>query len=273
MDFFFISIILGACIGSFINVISIRIPKNKPFIISRSKCPRCENKLNIFDLVPIFSWIFLRGKCRYCYQNISIRYPVIELFTCFLFLCCRYSYGFIYFSDSLTFNLITGWLLVSFLITLTIIDIDTMTLPNSITYTGLITGLTFILIKDIFFTKELDTSFQEHFFAFIISFIVISFFAFFLKLFLKKEVFGGGDSKLIAMCAAWLGFTGIEVTVTLSFLIGGIFSALLLTSRKIKRGDFIPFGPFICVSSFLVWMFGSDFWYELLGNIFWWKYL
>tara|TARA_Y100001968_G_C19293606_1_gene685498 strand:- start:96 stop:560 length:465 start_codon:yes stop_codon:yes gene_type:complete len=153
------------------------------------------------------------------------------------------------------------------------IDIDSMILPNKITYTGSIAGLLFVFIKDVFFNKNFEPVFLEHLFAFFISYMVVSLFGYSMKLLLRKEAFGGGDSKLIAMSAAWLGISGVEVIVTLSFLLGGLFAAILLTSGIIKRGDFIPFGPFICVSTFLVWMFGTTFWYELLGNIFWWKYL
>ncbi len=273
MELVVLSIIFGACIGSFINVVVFRLPRNESFVTGRSKCPKCQKRLGFLDLFPIFSWILLRGKCRHCFENISIRYPIVELITSVFFLSCIYSYGFNQFSESLTFNLVSGWILLSLLITLTIIDIDTMTLPNLITYTGSIVGLFLIFIKDIFFNKSFEPVFLEHFFAFFITYIFIALFGYFLKLLLRKEAFGGGDSKLIAMTAAWLGFSGVEVIVTLSFLLGGLFSAISLISGKIKRGDFIPFGPFICISTFLVWMLGSNFWYDLLGNIFWWKYL
>ena len=89
----------------------------------------------------------------------------------------------------------------------------------------------------------------------------------------KKPAFGVGDAKLFAMSGAWLGFSGLEVAITLSFLIAGIFILFGFIVGSIRRGDYIPFGPFICISSFLIWTFGSQFWVHFLGDIFWWKYL
>ena len=271
--FVFFIIIFGSCIGSFLNVVIYRLPKNKSFIVNRSKCPKCLKTLNILDLIPVISWIFLRGRCRYCSAKISIRYPLIEFFTPILFLFCLKSVGFNNFLVPSYFNLLFGWILVSFLIVLTMIDIDYMILPNSLTYSGSIVGLLLILIQDLFINKNPETYFFEHLCAFFFSFFVILLCSYFLRLLFKKDVFGGGDAKLIAMSGAWLGISGVEIVITLSFLLGGIFSLVLLFSRIIKRGDYIPFGPFICISTFLVWIYGSDFWYKILGNIFWWKYL
>ncbi len=269
----FLTIIFGACIGSFLNVVIFRLPKNKSFIVNRSQCPKCSKSLNVYDLIPIFSWFLLRGRCRYCSENISIRYPVIEFITSLLFLVCLFSNGFNPYLVPLPFNFVSGWILVSFLIVLTIIDIDTMTLPNSLTYSCSILGLLLLLLQDIVINQNSDLYFLDHFLAFLFSFIGISFFSYFLKILMNKNVFGGGDAKLIAMSGAWLGPSGVEIVITLSFLFGGIFSLLLLLLRKIRRGDYIPFGPFICLSTFLVWVYGSGFWYKILGNIFWWKYL
>ncbi len=269
----FFTIIFGACIGSFLNVVIFRLPRNKSFIINRSQCPKCFNKLNIFDLIPIFSWFLLRGRCRYCFKNISIRYPIVEIISSLLFLLCLFSNGFNYYSVPVAFNLVSGWILVSFLIVLTIIDIDTMTLPNSLTFSCSILGLLLLLLQDILINKYSELYFLEHSLALVISFLGISLFSYFLKLLMNKTVLGGGDAKLIAMSGAWLGLSGVEIVITLSFLLGGLFSLFLLLLKKIERGDYIPFGPFICLSTFLVWIYGSGFWYKLLGNIFWWKYL
>ena len=269
----FLTIIFGSCIGSFLNVVIYRLPKNKSFIINRSKCPSCSKLINSFDLIPIISWIILKGRCRYCSNNINIRYPAIELGTSFLFICCLNSIGFDNFLLPASLNILSGWVLVSFLIVLTMIDIDTLILPNSLTYSGSCIGLLLILTQDLFINKYPDRYFFEHLGAFLFSFFGISLCSYFLRSLFRKDVLGGGDAKLIAMSGAWLGLSGVEIVITLSFLLGGILSLVLLLFRIIKRGDYIPFGPFICISIVLVWIYGSVFWYELLGNIFWWKYL
>ena len=79
-------LILGACIGSFLNVVIYRLPQSESVVFPRSHCPHCSEELNQFDLIPIFSWLFLRGRCRYCNKKISIKYPFIEILTSILFL-------------------------------------------------------------------------------------------------------------------------------------------------------------------------------------------
>ena len=148
-----------------------------------------------------------------------------------------------------------------------------MILPNSITYSGSLVGFLLILSYTIFNKNLIDNFLFEHFYAYLLAFFGISFFSYLVKLIIKKPGLGGGDAKLFAMSGVWLGLEGLEVTITLSFLFSAVFVLFGFIFRLIKRGEYIPFGPFICFSIFLVWFFGTQFWVELLGNIFWWKYL
>ena len=266
-------IVLGACVGSFLNVVMYRLPKKKSFVLERSHCPSCNKNLNVIDLFPIISWIFLKGKCRYCKTSISKRYPLVELITSTLFLICLECKGYV--DDTLPeyYMFISGWLLVSYLIVLFIIDLDEMILPNSLTYSGSVVGLSLISYQCLI---SYDSSYEilfEHFFAFLIAIFGIGFISFIIKLIIKKPALGGGDAKLFALSGAWLGLDGLEVTITLSFLVSALFVILGLILGLIKRGEYIPFGPYICVSIFFVWFFGPQFWFDSLGNIFWWKYL
>ena len=266
-------IVLGACIGSFLNVVIYRLPKKKSFIFERSHCTSCNKNLNVFDLFPIISWILLKGKCRYCNASISHRYPLVELFTSILFLLCLKSKGIFdnIFPEYLV--AISSWLLVSYLVVLCMIDLNEMILPNSLTYSGSVIGLSIAFYQCLIFY---DSSFElllEHFLAYIIAFFGINLFSFIVKLIINKPALGAGDAKLFAMSGAWLGIQGLEVTITLSFLFSAFFVILGLVLRFIKRRQYIPFGPFICGSIFLVWFYGTQFWYDSLGDIFWWKYL
>ena len=265
--------ILGACIGSFLNVVIYRLPKRQSFIFDRSHCTSCNTNLKVFDLFPVISWIFLKGRCRYCSNFISKRYLFVELCTSFLFLICLKSKGFP--DDVLPefYIAISGWLLVSYLIVLFMIDIDEMILPNSLTYSGAGVGLALIFFQCFFFY---DSSYQlllEHFLAYLIAIFGITLISFIVKLIIKKPALGAGDAKLFAMTGAWLGLEGLEVTITLSFLLSSLIVISGLILRLIKRGEYIPFGPYICVSIFLVWFYGPQFWFDSLGDIFWWKYL
>lgn len=266
-------IILGSCIGSFLNVVIYRLPRKRSFLLTRSQCNSCRKNIKVLDLFPIISWILLRGKCRYCNSPISIRYPTLELFTSFLFLICLESIGwFDTFSPSL-FMVISGWILVSYLIVLCFIDIDNMTLPNSITYSGSFVGFLLVFYYDYFINTSTDYILLEHVYAYLAAFFGVSIFSYIVQLIIKKPGLGAGDAKLFAMSGIWLGFDGLEVTITLSFLVSAVFVIFGLVFRLIKKGEYIPFGPFICFSIFLVWFLGPQFWFESLGDIFWWKYL
>ena len=266
-------LILGACIGSFLNVVILRIPKSESYIFQRSYCPKCSKKLSLFDLFPILSWLFLRFKCRYCYSNISFRYPLIEAITSFLFLLCFNVQNIYYNLPYELFCLISSWILVSYLIVLTVIDIDEMILPDSLTFSGSFIGIIILIITKIFFFDQITVNLFDHFYAYAFSIIGFYIFTKLVSLAFGKPAFGGGDIKLFAMCGAWLGTTGLELTIVLSFLIGALYSVIALSLKLIRRGDYIPFGPFICVSTFLVWILGNKFWIKSLGDILWWKYL
>ena len=266
-------LILGACIGSFLNVISLRLPRNKSFLKGRSKCPSCGKILEIRDLFPIFSWIFLKAKCRNCNEQISIRYPLVEICTSILFIFCMYSIGFNHPYEESLFVIISGWTLISLLMILTVIDLDEMILPNSITSIGTFLGLFLTLLYDLFINNSFPKIFTEHIIAYLIALFSMYLFGEIVRIIFGRPAFGNGDAKLFAMSGAWLGITGLEVTIVLSFLFAGFFSIIGLVTRLIRRGEYIPFGPFISIATFLVWMLGSNFWINSLGNIFWWRYL
>ena len=266
-------IVFGVCIGSFLNVIIYRLPRKKSFLFNRSKCPACKKNLNVIDLFPIISWIFLSAKCRYCRSSISFRYPFVEFLTAFLFYLCLESAGFNYNFPSGIFEIISGCILASFLIVLFFIDIDEMILPNSVTYSGAVVGLILVCYYNLFVVKSSNDFFLDNLFAYFIAFFGFSLFSVIVKIIIKKPGLGGGDTKLFAMSGAWLGTTGLEVTTVLTFLLSAIYVVFGLIFRFLKRGEYIPLGPFICSSIFLVWSLGPIFWFKLLGNIFWWKYL
>ena len=265
--------ILGSCIGSFLNVVIYRLPRKYSFIFNRSQCPSCKKKLNFSDLVPFISWIFLKGKCRYCSIPISRRYPFVELITAILFSLCLLDNGWIGNSSLGFYGVICGWILVSFLIILTFIDIDYMILPDSITYSGSLLGLFLVSFSSFIINGSIYSLLLEHLYSYLLAYFGIFVFSYIIKLIIKKPGLGGGDAKLYAMSGAWLGLNGLEVTITLSFLLSAVFILVGFMLKFIKRGEYIPFGPFICCSIFLVWLLGSDFWFKFLGDIFWWKYL
>ena len=266
-------IVLGACIGSFLNVLIYRIPRKESFVFNRSHCTSCNKNLSVFDLFPIFSSILLGGKCRYCGNSIPIRYTLIEFFTAILFSLSLFSKGLIYGPVPILFSLISGWILVSYLIVLFFIDYDFMILPDSLTYSGSLVGLFLIFYYEKFISKTSTVIFFDHLSAYIFALFGFLILNFIIQIIIGKPGLGNGDAKLFAMSGAWLGFSGLEVTIALSFLLSAIFVVFGFISKHITKGDYIAFGPFVCTSVLLVWFFGATFWFEKLGNIFWWKYI
>ena len=127
---------LGAAIGSFLNVVVYRLPAGISLLWPPSRCPHCLHKLGKTENVPVLGWLWLRGRCRWCKTPISPRYPLVEATTGLLF--CLLFWQF-----SLSLNTLAYWTFASWLLALSLIDLDTMTLPNPMTQSGLVVGLGF----------------------------------------------------------------------------------------------------------------------------------
>ena len=260
--------ILGLLIGSFLNVIIYRIPRRLSFIFPRSKCVHCQFTLKYYDLIPIFSWLKLGGKCRKCQSRISIRYPLVELLTSFLFII---SMNRITNYQGETISLLShlmSLVLISILICISFVDIDHLVIPNSLLIFGFLGGLINIFVEYRSFSPV-----YNYFFSAIIILIILSFISILGEIIFSKPIFGLGDAKLFSMTACWMGFSGFELIALLSVLFAGLFSLSGLLFGLLKRGQYIPYGPFICLATGFVWFWGVPFWVTKLGTMLWWKYL
>ena len=259
--------ILGCCIGSFINVVITRMPKNESIISPRSKCFNCGYKIRWFDNIPIFSWILLSGKCRNCRKRISITYPLIEFFTGFFFILSTQSSPSLYQEiqfKSFFFRDFLGFIFIFLCITLAILDAKHFWLPNIITYIGTFIGLissTIVKISHEFIEFHLIIN---TFSATILGFLIFYSLSVMGKFLFKKPVLGGGDAKLSALLGAWLGIKGLLITIWLSFNAAGIFVIIGLILKKITLNQKIPFGVFLVASGLIVWHFGDEKIFELL---------
>ncbi len=230
--------IFGLVLGSFINVLIYRIPKEENFISGRSYCPNCKTKLKFYDLIPIISYISLKGKCRYCNENISIKYPLIELITGLLFIASYLKFG-------LSPYLFIILFMISLLIVITFIDLEHMIIPHSLT----ISGIVVFTIWQLFFNQEPISSYLYGlFFGFI-----------FLAIFVFFNAMGGGDAMLAAMFGMFFGLYETFVLLMLSFIIGGVFSIIILIFKRKSRKDKIPFGPFLTIAALLMIFFNNFF--------------
>lgn len=243
---------IGTIFGSFFNVCIFRIPNNQSISNPPSHCYNCNNRLKPLDLVPILSWVFLKGQCRYCGQKISPRYALVELLTGVLFVLVYNVYG---------LNIITLYylILVSLLVIITFIDIDHYIIPNGLIIFGAIFGVLFSLIGQ---SIELKDSILGAVISGGGMFLLI----YLIELVVKKEVMGGGDIKLFAMIGLFLGVQGGLLTILLSIYVGAIYGIGIILDSKIKKKEYnsvIPYGPFISVGAIIVILYGDNIinWY------------
>lgn len=267
MTFFnLISIILGACVGSFLNVVIFRLPRGESIVTPRSYCLNCNSLISWYDNIPMISWLLLGKKCRRCHKQINIQYPLIEFFTSLLFLFVINSQpsNFEYFS---TIQIVlSGWILITILIPLTIIDLKHLWLPQSICFIGIISGI-FLAFINLLLNNFLNyTLIFSHLTACILGFLIIILIDKLGKMIFKKPAIGLGDAKLCALIGSWLGIKGLFITLYIAFIASGIFAFLMILTKRLKFGQPFPFGPFLTSSCFAVWFFGNDFYIDFFIN-------
>ena len=244
MDFFYVFLV-GTIIGSFLNVIIYRIPIGESIISPPSHCGNCDSRLRPLDLIPILSWIALKGKCRYCSSKISYRYPFVELLTGGLFL-------FTYIAVGIDQKLVAYLVLGCMLIINTFIDMDHFILPNIILLFGLIAFVPLTVFLPFI-------SWRDSFLGAFVGAVPL------LILFLltKGRGMGPGDVKFMGVIGLYLGWKLSLLTLFLSFILGGIFGILLLATRIKDKTDAIPFGPWIALAAFISMYWGRNIisWY------------
>jgi len=247
--------IFGACVGSFINVIFYRFPKNQSIILPRSYCPKCESKIKWFDNIPIISWLCLSGNCRACSKKISTIYPIIELNTGLLFLFCFLSNLFINTNNTSLIYLIGSWILVSTTLTMSLIDIFYFWLPKSLNYFCIFSG---IFINFLIYSNNQNFLFLNNILSVFLGYFVFRLISYISKIIYKKEALGLGDVLFIANIGAWNGFIGLLLSLKISFILAGLYVSIGLLTRKINYKDYIPLGPFLSIGSVFVWCIGKQ---------------
>lgn len=229
----------GICIGSFLNVVIYRLPRKIPISKGRSMCPKCEHTLGVLDLFPIFSWLFLRAKCRYCGAKISGRYPLVELLTGVSFGLSSVAFG-------LSFYAIILCLFCAILITAWFIDLDFSYLPDRLSV------LICILAVLSLFTGP-DVSILDR----LIGGIGIGAFMWIIAFFTKGGI-GGGDIKLMASSGLLLGWQLILPAFFAAYLFAATCYLPSLIKKKIPANFEVPMAPFFAVSLMIFSLFGRQ---------------
>lgn len=240
--------------GSFLNCVAYRVAHNESFVKGRSHCTTCGHVLAPLDLVPIFSYIFLKGKCRYCGTKVSVRYPITELVFALMCLGLVLRFG-------LTFECLRNFIFICCLFCLSIVDIESYTIPDGcliISAAAWAAYLPYEFLKDGIGIKDVLLKVLAGV-AFGAALLVISLV---LDKILKKETMGGGDIKLIAVVGLYLGFVGSLFNLIISCALGLLLGALMKHIFKNQEKQ-IPFGPAISAAACFMLYAGNDLvdWY------------
>ena len=251
--------ILGLVVGSAINAFAFRFGKKDSFTKGRSLCVHCRHELAPRDLIPVFSWVALRGKCRYCKKNISWSYPAIEILTSVSFAMFGYYSEYVVRSPEwgnlFVLGIVLGLIAITMLIFLLLYDAKHQILPNEVVYT---------LIPLSFFGSWL--LFQIPLTNILLGGVVgFGFFAL-LYLLTQGKGIGMGDIKLGLALGFLLGFPGILFMLFGAYVLGALYAAFLLYTKKKSMQDKVPFGPFLSVGAILTLIFGLNVieWYASL---------
>ena len=262
------SFIIGAFVGSFLNVVIHRIPvmlerqwKNEcqelltpdsdtPILpkynlsVPRSHCPACNHQVKVIENIPIISYLFLKGKCSSCGIKISPQYPFVELLTAILTTFIVLKFGF-------SIQALGGIIFTWFLIALSGIDIKTQLLPDDLTFPFLWLGIIFNLFTTY---TDLTSSVLGAIFGYLALWSVFHLF----KLITGKEGMGYGDFKLLAALGAWLGWQSLPLIILLSSAVGAVFGIFMIVSKLQERSQPIPFGPYLAVAGWIAMLYGNQ---------------
>lgn len=244
--------LLGLIIGSFLNVLILRIPEGKS-IRGRSKCVACQNTLRWFELVPLFSYVSLRGKCRSCHVGISLQYPIVELATAILFLATYYFN--IQHSTFSIFILLRDWFFIAALIVLFVQDLRFQILPDIITLPAIVFALLFQFIEPSSLYPIRYTLYA----------LLIGALFFLLQWLVSRGRWvGGGDIRLGALMGAIVGWPNILLALFVSYISGALVGGILLLLHRVTRKSQMAFGTFLAVSTVFTMFWGDKIvgWYE-----------
>jgi leader peptidase (prepilin peptidase)/N-methyltransferase len=245
-------LLVGLAIGSFLNVCIYRLPRSLSLISPPSMCPSCQTLIPFYDNVPILSYFWLRGRCRFCGAGFSLRYPVVELVSGLFAVAVFDRYDFSW--ESLFLYGLIGALLV-----ITFIDIDHQIIPDVITLPGIVIGFVASFLID-------PITYKESLIGIVLGGGLLLSVAWGYYLLTKKEGMGGGDIKLLAMLGAFLGWKGVIFTIIAASAIGTLAGIAVALRTGGGRKLAIPFGPFISLGAILYVFFGTQIieWYVAL---------
>ncbi len=238
--------ILGTIIGSFLTVCVHRIPHGRSIVAPRSACPACGKQISWYDNVPLFSFLVLKGQCRACQGAIALRYPVIELINGLGYLLVVWRFG-------LTGATAVYAGLFSVFWVVTWIDWDHKIIPDVITLPGIVIGF-------LCGALVLPTGWLNSLLGIVVGGGILLALAWMSPYVFGKEGMGGGDIKFLAMVGAFLGWQQAFVTLMVASVCGAVIGIGLLALKIVKKGQYIPFGPYLAFGALIAMLWGQDLW-------------
>ena len=231
-------VLFGLAIGSFLNVVIVRVPEGRSLWHPRSACPGCGAQLAWHDNIPVLSFLWLRGRCRKCGMRISRRYPIVEGVTAATLAAAYLAFG-------PTGDFIVAAVLLATLVVVTAIDLQHQLIPDVITLPGILVGLVANLA--IGHVSWLDSVIG----------IVVGGGLFLVIILVSRGGMGGGDMKLGAMLGAFLGWKALLFALFAAIVLGGVVGVAVLVAGLRGRKDPIPFGPFLAVGGAMALFWGE----------------
>lgn len=236
--------LIGLCLGSFLNVVIHRMPREHSLLLPSSSCPKCKHKLRWIHNIPVFSFIYLRGLCAFCRKPISWRYPVVELLTGVVcaFLYIHFGSNRIFF-ETVIFSL--------FLISLVFIDLEHQILPDELNFSLLWIGLLVSTLPG--FTTPEDAIVGAA-----VGYSSLWFIAKMYEFVTHREGMGYGDFKLLAALGAWTGWIALPWIVLVAALLGSVVAVTLIAMKKANSKTAIAFGPYLAIAGWVVLIWGKQ---------------
>lgn len=251
------AVLLGLCVGSFLNVCILRLPHDQSLLRPRSTCPQCKQPIAWRDNIPLFSWLWLRGKCRWCHKPISKQYPLIEALVGVWFGVSLLAYG-------MTWHAVAAALFGTILLGIAITDARHYIIPDEFTWGGLVVGLLLALgrgpelsgvhpVLQLSGVHPVLQGFLEALLGAAVGFVLLWLVGMAGAWVFKEEAMGGGDIKMMAMVGSFVGWQGVLLTV----FAGALLGSLIFVPLSLKKKRLVPFGVFLAVGAVVAFVFGE----------------
>lgn len=262
-----LAVVLGACVGSFINVVAWRLPRQESLLLPPSHCPRCGTRLSWFENLPVLGWLLIRGRCRHCHRPVSLRYPAVELLCAGLWLACLLARPTAMGSaPAPLLQLLAGWLLISWLLPMALIDLDRLWMPEPMLRWGVLLGLAVTAVIGFSQDRDLGRSLLfSHLLAAGGGLLALEALSALAEKLMGRPALGLGDAKLAALLGAWLGPASLLAALALAVLVGAIGGLIGRLLGLLQRHQPFAFGPCLALGGVALWLTGLPFWLRLAG--------